>query len=71
MKPLVSAGLLGLLPIPLVPAIRTDAAGDQSTTVDDHSGRCPCHVFPIAERMATEEELARIRRQLEASRSWR
>ena len=46
MKPLVSAGVLGLLPIPLVPEIRTDAAGDQPTTLDDHSGPCPCHVFP-------------------------
>jgi hypothetical protein len=61
--------VLGLLPIPLVPEIRTDAAGDQPTPVDDHSGRCPCHVVPIAERMATEEELARIRRELEASGS--
>ena len=71
MKPLVSAAVLGLLPIPLVPEIRTDATGDQSTTLDDHSGRCPRHVVPIAERMAIEEELARIHRELEASASWR
>jgi hypothetical protein len=71
MKPLVSAAVLGLLPIPLVPEIRADATGDQPTTLDDHSGRCPRHVVPIAERMAIEEELARIHRELEASESWR
>jgi hypothetical protein len=43
MKPLVSAAVLGLLPIPLVPEIRTDATGDQPTTLDDDSGRCPRH----------------------------
>ena len=64
MKPLVSAAVLGLLPIPLVPEIRADATGDQPTTLDDHSGRCPRHVVPIAERMATEEELARLRGQV-------
>ena len=65
MNRLVSAAALGLLPIPLVPEIQTDA-----TTVDDHSGRCPRHVVPIAERMVIEEELARIGRKLEASVSW-
>jgi hypothetical protein len=69
MKPLVSAAVLGLLPIPLVPEIRADAIGDQPTTLDDHSGRYPRHVVPIAERMAIEEELARIHRELEASAS--
>jgi hypothetical protein len=64
MKPLVSAGLLGLLPIPLMPQIAADAARDRSKTVDDHSRSCPCHVLPVAERVATEEELARLRGQV-------
>ena len=64
MKPLVNAVVLGLLPIPLMPEIAADTAGDRSMPVDDHNGSCPRHVLPVAERVATEEELARLRGQV-------
>jgi hypothetical protein len=72
-KPLASAAVFGLVPVP--PAISTTescgpterfADNDNAPVEDlDFAQLAPPHPEDAAERMATKDELARIRRQLE------
>ena len=73
MKPLASAAVFGLVPVP--PAISTTESSrphrafgdnDNAPVEDlDFAQLAPPHPEDAAERMATKDELARIRRQLE------
>ena len=74
MKPLASAAVFGLVPVP--PAISTTEAcnpiepcGDNDNApvedLDFERLSDPPHLEDAAERMATKDELAGIRRQLE------
>ena len=73
MKPLASAAVFGLVPVPPAisttePCSRSEPCGDNDNAPPedlDFAQLAPPHPEDAAERMATKDELARIRRQLE------
>ena len=66
MKPLVSAAVFGLVPVPPMPDFGPDWSEHPRMTADvAHSPRPLRRPVLVAERMATKDELARIRDELE------
>ena len=70
MKPLVSTAVFGLLPLPPLPDTndrecnrRCDDPSTPTEEINSLEFVCPSHV--IAERMATQDELARLRGELD------
>lgn len=69
MKPLVSAAVFGLVPIPPMPDTGPNSDEDRRMTAEDADA--PQFLWlpaPVAERMATKDEFARIRDELEDTR---
>ena len=67
MKPLVSAAVFGLVPVPPVPDTHAcnRNCDDRPTTAEElNPSRLVCLPPNSTERMATEDELARIRHEL-------
>jgi hypothetical protein len=70
MKPLTSAAVFGLVPVP--PMLATDTHSDSDSCVDSdiwsvtaNAARLSELQHDATERMATNDELARIRQELE------
>ena len=70
MKPLVTTAVFGLLPVPPLPDTydreckgRRDDPSTPTEKINSSELVCPSHV--IAERMATPDELARLRKELD------
>ena len=69
MKPLVSAAVFGLVPIPPMPD--TGPNNDEDRRMTAENANAPQFLWlsvPVAERMATKDELASIRDELEDTR---
>ena len=69
MRPLVSAAVFGLVPIPPMPD--TGPNNDEDRRMTAENANAPQFLWlsvPVAERMATKDELARIRDELEDTR---
>ena len=70
MRPLVSAAVLGVVPLPPLPDAGPNSDEDRRMTAADANApqflRLP---VSVAERMATKDELARIRDALEDTRT--
>ena len=64
MKPLTGAAVLGLLPIPPPPAIHPLGDKGDIASAREKAYQAMCFQREAAERQATAEELARLRRAL-------
>jgi hypothetical protein len=65
MKPLIGAAVFGLLPIPQPPPA-AHSLGDrrEGAAAHEKDREATCSEPEVAERLATAEELARLRREL-------
>ena len=67
MKPLTTVAVCGLVPVPPMADMRACRDDDNQPPAadDENAGRLAWHRHDAAERMATNDELARIRQELE------
>ena len=69
MKPLVSAAVFGLVPVPPMPDTGPSSDEDRRMTAEDaNASQFLWLSVPVAEQMATKDEFARIRDELEDTR---
>jgi hypothetical protein len=64
MKPMTGAAVLGLVPIPPNPDTDLMGAEDDGSPSREDQQAAACSRHEAAERLATAEELARLRREL-------
>lgn len=64
MKPMTSAAVLGLVPIPLAPDTHPLSAEEGAPSGNDDAQSVIRSRYDAAERLATADELARLRREL-------
>jgi hypothetical protein len=63
MKPMTGTAVFGLVPIPPAPDTRPPGANEDKLSASEMQ-RTACSQHEAAERVATEGELARLRREL-------